>query len=509
MGIFDKITKKIPIIENSTKGFYFGSSEAEAENISGSGLVDYFEDYLSVLDQLEAGRFIFTGRKGVGKSAIAKYIHDTSGETEDSFAFIIRINDIDIERIIQSDSLEQINFSFIFEWLILVNMIKLIVKNNCTKYTKEYDKLKRFLDINSGVVNIDEFQFVEGKKHNGGEVKIAVLRHVFEGVLKKYFDAKVDKAPFFKLIPALKDILKIVLDYDANKVLEFWLLFDDLDINFNVNNQIDKNKIMELIRISKFYNNEIFRNNQAKVLLFLREDICDSIIPNFPDSSKIFSSYDINLNWYSQYLFSTGNECEIALKRLVNKRIELNFNNHKIQYSGDPWDYLFQPTCVPYYNGKTVFKYLLDFTFYRPRDIITFLSTMSNEDYQYPIDRETFKLMLRKYISNTVNEVKNELRLYFNESDIIIIFSEILPELSNNPSLTIASFKTMLTKYALSIDSESTFNHLVSYSILAYKDSYDNIYVSYRDKVAFEKLNKDYSYIALHKCIYHYFKGIS
>lgn len=507
MGIFDKITKKNTSIQNSTKGFYFGSSEAEAENISGSGLVDYFEDYLSVLNQLEAGRFIFTGRKGVGKSAIAKYIHDTSGETDDSFAFIIRINDIDIERIIQSDNNGIINFSFIFEWLILVNIIKLIVKNNCTKYTKEYDKLKRFLDINSGVVNIDEFQFVEGKRNNGGEVKIAVLRHVFEGVLKKYFDAKVDKAPFFKLIPALKDILKIVLDYDANKELEFWLLFDDLDINFNVNNQIDKNKIMELIRISKFYNNEIFRNNQAKVLLFLREDICDSIIPNFPDSSKIFSSYDINLNWYSQYLFSTGNECEIALKKLVNKRIELNFTKHNIQFNGDPWNFLFSTSCVPYI-GKSVFKYLLDFTFYRPRDIITFLSTMSNEDYQYPIDRDTFILMLKKYISNTVNEVKNELRLYFSELDVNIIFSEILPDISNNQSLTITSFKKKLNEYTLSLDSESTFNHLVNYSILAYKDSYDNIFVNYRDKVAFEKLNKEYAYLALHKCIYHYFKGV-
>jgi hypothetical protein len=49
MGIFDKITKKNPSIQNSTKGFYFGSSEAEAENITGSGLVDYFEDYLSVI----------------------------------------------------------------------------------------------------------------------------------------------------------------------------------------------------------------------------------------------------------------------------------------------------------------------------------------------------------------------------------------------------------------------------------------------------------------------------
>ena len=508
MGIFEKIAKKNDVVLNSTNGFYFGSSEAEAENIIGLCLIDYFEDYLMVLNQLKAGRFIFTGRKGVGKSAIAKYIHDSSEETDDSFAKIIRVNDVDIENIIQANDSETLNFSLIFEWLILVNAIKLIVKNDCTKYTKEYDKLKKFLDINAGIVNVDEYQFVEGKKYKGGEVKIAVLKHIFEGVLKKYFDVKVDKAPFYKLIPPLKDILKIILDYDANKTFEFWLLFDDLDINYNVNNQKDRNKIMELIRISKIYNNEVFRNNQAKILLFLREDICDSIIPNFPDSSKIFSSYEINLNWYSQYLYTTGNECEIALKKLANKRIELNFIRHKIQFSGDPWDFLFNTTCVPYY-GKSVFKYILDFTFYRPRDIITFLSTMSNEDYQYPIDRETLKLMLKKYISKTVNEIKNELSLYFSESDINKIFSDIFPELSNNQYTTISSFKTLLDKYSLSIDSDNAFKHLVDYSLLAYKDNYDNIFVNYRDKDAFEKLNKEYTYITLHKCIYHFYKNIS
>jgi len=129
MGILDKL-KPAPNDKNTTKGFYFGATEAEGENKKGiQNFQYYFDDYLSVLPQLKNEKFIFTGRKGAGKSAIAKYIKDTSDKEDNSYSDLIRLKDIEIEKLIQIEELE--NFVqkevVVFEWLILVKLIKLIL----------------------------------------------------------------------------------------------------------------------------------------------------------------------------------------------------------------------------------------------------------------------------------------------------------------------------------------------------------------------------------------------
>ena len=64
--IFDKKkTINNNINKATTKNFYFGAAEAEGENVKGLSLLDYFHDYLNILEQLEVGKFIFTGRKGI------------------------------------------------------------------------------------------------------------------------------------------------------------------------------------------------------------------------------------------------------------------------------------------------------------------------------------------------------------------------------------------------------------------------------------------------------------
>ena len=72
---------------------------------------------------------------------------------------------------------------------------------------------------------------------------------------------------------------------------------------------------------------------------------------------------------------------------MANRRIEINFQNHNIDFRGDAWAALIKNRKLweQIINPKTSFKYILDFTFYRPRDIITFLKTISTENYIYPI----------------------------------------------------------------------------------------------------------------------------
>jgi hypothetical protein len=507
MGIFGNKTNNTTA-PTETKGFYFGAPEAEAENVNGFKLIDYFEDFLSILHNLEHGKFIFTGRKGVGKSAITKYIKDTADASSDSFASILRISDYETQKIIQDNTKLEQSDILLFEWLILVNIVKLIVNNDCGLYTEEYSKLKKFLEKNSGLVNVDKFQIDEGFKKSGGEVTFGGLTHSFGGVFKNYFDVKVSKAPFYKLIPPLKDIVKIILDYPVNKSQEFWLLFDDLDINYNLKSESDNQKIIELIRLAKLYNNEVFSNNKAKILVFLREDIRNNLATKYPDSAKIFNSYEILINWYDH---STAyyDENSSPLKKLSNKRIELNFKKYNINFESDPWNFLFaNENYANYGQFKSSFKYFLDFTFYRPRDIVTFLSLIGSESYKFPINSNNLKKILNKFISINILEIKSELSLHFSENEKEKIFSKVLQYLADNQGVSYQQLLNKITLLNFSISPEVVIETLLSYSLIVFRDQNDNLYFNYRETPEVAKLDKGKYSLTLPKCIYHHFRRL-
>lgn len=501
MGIFETISKQNKH-KNSTRNFYFGAMEAEGENVPNSNLLNYFDDYLSILKSLEIGKFIFTGRKGVGKSAIAKYIKETSDNSASSFAKILKIADFELENYIQGSEHSDSKEKLIFEWLILVNLVRLLVKNQGTIYIDEYKKLNRFLDINSGLIDVDKYQFISGEKNKGGEVNINPLKHVFGGVLKNYFKSSVDKAPFYKLIPALREIVKKLLEYPENEGVEYWLMFDDLDINFSIHDKSSYSKVLELIRLCKDYNNDLFKGTHAKILIFLRDDMRDYLKPRFADSAKLFNSYEIGINWY---IHNVQDDDDMPLKSLIDRRVELNFKKNNIDYTGDPWANLFS---VSYISGKSTFKYVLDFTFYRPRDIITFLNVLTQEDYNFPIDAYNLKRILKKYIRVNVSEIRSELSLFFGENEIAFLFDELFPFIIKE-SVCYDKLKEKIEKFGFNMPSADVIELLSKYSLILLRDSAGNLYFQYRDdSTEVGMMNDGYSF-TLPKCIYHHYKRIN
>lgn len=103
MGIFDKFIPKEQVSVNTTKNFFIGATEAEAESTQTSQmrLNDVFSDFLNVLPELQYEKFIITGRKGSGKTAIAEYINSLAEKEYNYFCDFIKKNDVNIEQIVQ------------------------------------------------------------------------------------------------------------------------------------------------------------------------------------------------------------------------------------------------------------------------------------------------------------------------------------------------------------------------------------------------------------------------
>lgn len=504
MGVLDNVTKLVTNKgENYTGDMYFGKPEAESENVKGQGLLDFFDDYLGIFNEMKVGKFLFVGRKGTGKSAIAKYIKDESDKSDDSYACILRMSDITIEKVVQQDDKE--NEYALIEWLLLLNLTKLIVKSGSAKYTTEFEKLAKFLERNTGSVDVDQKEIVERLSSKNGEVNFEILRHCFGGIIRRSFQNKEQTAPFYKMITPLKEILKWLFQTEDVKSREFWILVDDLDVGYKLENELDNDKLMDLIRIVRVYNTELLGDN-SRILVFIREDICKNIVNKYNDSAKIIQSNIIPINWYVPST-EMGNEDTVPLKKLADKRIGIAFEKKGLSVSHEksPWDCLINKKYQ--YNNGSSFKSILDFTFYRPRDIVTFLDAVRMGNYSMPLSITNVKRALKKYIELSINELKSELSLSFSDEEKLVLFNDVFPYIINN-DLSLPQFKEYIDTKGFEKSTNTVVDILLEYALIGLKDG-RKYYFNFREHSIPEGTDINTYSIIVPKCILYHYRDIS
>lgn len=488
----------------TTKGLNFGTAQAEGECIEKSGhrINPYFTDFLDILSEIENNKFLIVGRKGTGKSAIAQFIENESDKAEDSFAHSITVSTIEIERIIQLTKSKE-GEPMVYEWLILLYLTKLIVKSGSAKYSNAIQKLSNFLSKNTGSVEIDQKQMVEILEKREGHIDINMLKQKFQHLFGT--STKSTNPLFVNLLTPLKEIICTALRYQDLQDKEFFILFDDLDVDFDLNNDAHCKRLMSLIRTVSSMNNRLPAN--AKILLFLRDDVVSHLTPKYNDSAKIIESHKVVINWYIHNL-NKINEDDVPLKKMVNQRVKIAFKNKGITIPQKitPWDFLIEEN-IGY--PKSSFKHILDFTFYKPRDLVLLLNTISDDAYKYPLANYDIDKVLTTYCYRLKNEVLSELTLYFNEKEKKAVYDHIFQHIANN----IRDRKnTIFSKLATYINNLNIFNRdgnevikiLWSYSLIGYKDNFGNIYYNHREE-NYPNMIKD-ACIELPNCIKRLYK---
>lgn len=505
MGIISSINKRNNSRMQTTKGLFFGTAQAEGECVEEKGhkINPYFMDYLDILNDIKNNKFLFVGRKGTGKSAIAQFIENECNKTDDSYAQSIPYSVIETERIIQYvDSLKADN-CLIFEWIILLYFTKLIVKSGSAKYAQNVQKLSDFLSKNTGSIEVDQKQMIEKLIERHGNVDINMLTAKFQA----QFGSKIKNTnpPFVSLLTPLKEILSKVFRYDDMRNKEFYLLFDDLDVNFNLNKDSDNDKLMALIRTASSFNNTLPGN--AKVLLFLRDDVLEHLAPKYNDSAKIFQSHSTIINWYV-HGFNKLYEEDVPLKSLVNQRIRVAFKNRGISIPKDkiPWDYLISNDIG---NHKSSFKYILDYSFYKPRDLVIFLNTIGEDAYIYPLNSLDLDKVLGRYSKKMKEEVMSELTLFFNEKEkqavYDIVFQHIVNDIRDNKATHFCDLASYIDKNrSFNIKGKEVLKILWNYSLLGYKDNSGAVYYKHREDDL--PISVDNALIELPNCIKRLYK---
>lgn len=497
---FIKSTTINNLLGNTTKGLYIGKTEAEGENIVGQGLREYYEDYLGMNDEFTKGKFIFTGRKGVGKSAFVKHLSNAAEDDGSEIQCSVVTNDkIDFEKILQAVPDDAGNKDqLIYEWIILTQFVKLIIKHGEGKYTNEFQALEKFEQKNSGLADVDKWMVREENHRNGLTVNFSDLLKVFPFAFSKEFNKSSMRAPFYALIPPLREIVVKMFGFPVCDGLNFIVIFDDLDINFQLTNEDHKSRLLNLIRVTKQYNTAYLPKTDQRVVLMLRDDISRQLMGVGPDKTKMFSSYEYNMNWYKSNIGLSDEDT--ILRKFINKRIGIAFEKVGKTYDRqDPWKSLVDETSCDAYRGKSAFKYILDYTFYRPRDLVAFFKDIEKKSFAVPLNASDINKQLMDYMAWCMDEIGDELSNTFSPSEIMNIF-HVFERMSDNSKTGYADIVSMINDYNLP---QYTFDTLLAYNYIIPKDDQDNQFFSYRERKNLK--HKESFFYVLPKCIYKYY----
>lgn len=455
-SLFDhKSNKKV----FDTDGFYIGLPEAEAEakDTNKIEFIDFYMDYLEISDQIDSGKFIIIGRKGSGKSAFAAYLKKKTLDSYNTYVdFVTRTDILITNKIIEHEN--EINPSIFFEWVILLKIVKYIIYFENIFDDGIVRKLKNFYSINSGFLDILSYDTKKILSSDEILVNAGPITALYNILFhyKKENEKFSEKAPFFKLIPSLKEIVKKAIELCSNEI-EFYMFVDDIDIDFKSYNKNTVSLVAELIRVAKEYNN-LLEHLGIKIIILIRDDILHYINTNSADMSKIIQSYGFFLEWYDYQLFSRDLD-SLPLKCLIDRRIDKNLRLKKIN-TRYPWSTMLGD------DNYSFFKKLIDITFARPRDLILFFKTVPSLKMSFPITDAGKKKLIYNYTNAMIGELKNEFYNFYHPEQVELLFKTI-KKLSRK-IMTKDELRKALDDVRFKGDSEGAIENLFDRSIIGH-----------------------------------------
>lgn len=452
---------------------FLGSPEAEAEATANSRmpLTEVYEDFHGLIDGLSGEKFIIVGRKGCGKSAFGEYIYFRSLSEPNLHCDFIRKSDSNLERAVQlgQEAGLVIDSESFFRWVIYTSMLRMFVDHPAIAESKDYALLRGFLDKNSGYIKVNELEIKQLVSKHGFDVAVEQFRRFMSAKYNKQVEIKSERASYFKLLAPLEELLIRLLKSEDNLFNNnaFVLFFDDLDIGFDASNETSIQSLVALLRACRHVNNDVFGKNgiQAKSIVLLRDDIEVFLAGREADTAKLFASYSSRINWYQEeYAGQLRLEDELNLKKFITRRISYALKRAGIPFKGDPWRALIADDV----NEKSSFKFIVNQTLFRPRDLLLFFLPLDHGKFTYPLNRNDVRTLVDSYSEELAKEIKSELSSFHSQTTIETIFNALAALTKSNLSFDDAI--KVVGENCKSVDPQALLSYLFDRSLIGTVD---------------------------------------
>ena len=379
---------------------------------------DFFYDLNGTLNKLSDFKkptSLLIGRKGVGKSAYAVRLDLLNIASKESF--IVKLGEVSYGHFVKiSDNKGNVlgTQRYLHAWylLLLCSVVKRLDEKDVTdvKALKVLKNAVSDLGLSSGRDIVRDI-FIASKKEF--KVKLSMLE------LSLSSDGDNTCTKFSNLTDFTNFFIDVFCSLGITR--EIFPIIDGVDDILRTKK--DTQEILSgLVRAVYSLNQKNFSNNKVKFILVIREDIVKMI--NDPDMNKIVRDTGYKLDWYTNSNSGTDNLLMLLNKRILFKEQEYdNSNPLKI------WNTLF-PNVL---KNQSSWNYFLEYTMYRPRDIIQFLNQfIENYPNHNNITREVFNDELRKFSQDYFyEEMRNELLGFLNDDTIDALF-DVLQKLGTS-----------------------------------------------------------------------------
>lgn len=400
---------------------------------------NYFYNKNKKYEELKENKnkFIVTGRKGTGKTLLAKY-YEKQVQNEGIVSEYIdkeKVLFCQLQSIGNGEIPARERGTFI-TYAILNEIAKLICKNK-GNILKKVTIFRRFhvrrmirelqnrIDKDS-LLNFEKSSYnnsisstLEGKlkaKATDSEVKSAISENVEETYMK---------SPYYRNVEEMKKEIFALLNY-----CPITIIIDDLDEydeKVKINNNFAK-FLSKFIEITYKLNIEIQEiSNVSKIILLFRSDLFGFLHNQSTNLNKYVVNSQVILNWLKNSNTSQP-EQHILMDMIFNK-----MRNSCPDLAQKSNLELFTQLFPKKIKGKEPLKYLLNFSHGRPRDIVNLLNKIISK---YPEEQcftnEMFIDVEQEYSKNFCNELRNEMSLYYDSEYITSCFDVLKLIRKNN-----------------------------------------------------------------------------
>ncbi len=364
-------------------------------------------------------KFMIIGSKGSGKTYLAHYICKKSKENQN--CKIVQSQDFLLDKLtnLSCDESESGYVYALCKWFLLDKIaryllplhpikskIKYTALNELYKFIKKYDN-----DDSYRETKITTTKYIQKEKGNNIDGSVVIGKENKTHALgagaskKKTYSTSVtieaERKKFYELIGTFeKKIIKAISKND-----DIILIFDDLDeLDKNIcDNPSDNDIIINLIKITKMYNSKYAEKKiKLRLILLLRTDILNKLQMYDTNLSKIKTSCGVELYWLTNNASSPERH---PLMNMILHKIKTSCSS-LAQYSNKELYNILFPEKI---DGKPPLDYLLDYSFGRPRDIITHLNHVIVEFPQNTCFNAVALKEIRKlYSSDFYDELVNQ-----------------------------------------------------------------------------------------------------
>lgn len=329
------------------KNIYFGSIDADLEmEESKDTFIENYFDLDGALEKIQSNIIrLIIGDKGTGKTYLEKYLECTSNCF---YQTVRKISPAHLEEVTVAQQNQKGKYIDAWKYTLYTLLICHIVKN----------KMPGFQDFECILTAIYKNKTARILDNPLKRIKWLLNQNLKSNLnLPKQFDEYAENPPYFKINDLVQLYEDLFNQFYTDDFLYYFVDGCDEQIRGALSEK-QKSILLDLLTMVSDSHSEL---DKIRIIPLFRNDILKSL-DGEANMNKIIQGRSVKLDWLS----TDRNWSNTPLYRLIEKRIKTSTRDQSVNLSS------ILPAKMPKYG--TAWEWILNFTRYRPRDIVSFLN---------------------------------------------------------------------------------------------------------------------------------------